>query len=537
MNKKHLLLILFSLVLALCHTACDDYLDIAPDNRAELDNPAKITSFLVSGYASHLFPIMTEMASDNIDHRTFPANLSYSYKNQEDMFYWGPSMDETGNDAPKDIWESFYGSIAVANQAIQAIEDLGSPEELNPQKGEALMIRAFHHFMLVNIFCLHYNETTSDTDMGLPFLSKPETQLNPHYERGTVAEFYQKIEQDIKEGLPLIDDALYTVAPKYHFNRRAAYALAARFYLYYGKYDEAIKCANEVLGEGTANLDKILRNLKIFPTLTADVQIYCREWINPLNNCTFLLMSATSTMGTVFSNYSTGKLYQHTRFIAENETVRSKGPWNPNGWVTNDWYHKSSLYTSSGYVTYPKLPYLFEYTDAIAGTGYTKSIYPAFTADELLLIRAEAYIVKQDYDRATADLAKWMETHFTTGVVLTKELINSYYGNLPYYKPEAPTPKKELHPLNFTIASQEQESYLHCMLHFRRIETLFYGLRWFDVKRFGIEIYRRDVAYSSTLDTYEKSTDFLKLDDPRRAIQLPSDVISAGLPANPRNSE
>jgi len=28
--------------------------------------------------------------------------------------------------------------------------------------------------------------------------------------------------------------------------------------------------------------------------------------------------------------------------------------------------------------------------------------------------------------------------------------------------------------------------------------------------------------------------DTLKIDDPRRAIQLPQDVITAGLPANPR---
>lgn len=532
MKQKYFILAVFSITLALFQTSCDDYLDEVPDNRSELDTPAKIASFLTSGYPSHLFQVMTEYASDNVDHRTLPANLSVPFKNIEDMYLWGPSIDATGNDSPKSVWESFYGAIAVANQALKSIEDLGNGESLNPQKGEALMIRAYCHFTLVNIFSLQYNSKTADTDMGIPFLDKPETLLNPHYERGSVAEVYEKIEKDIERGLPLIDDNAYASATKYHFNRRASYALAARFYLYYGKYDLAIKYANEALAP---NEDKILRDMTVFPTLVNDVQIYCREWVNPINNCNFLIFSAYSTAGTVFNNYATGKLYQHTRLLAETETVRSKGPWNQNVFATNDWYHKSSLYTSSGYIVYPKIPYIFQYTDQIAGTGYARTIYPAFTADEILLVRAEASIIKEDYENATKDLDKWMNRHFTTKVNLTRELINSYYGNLAYYKPEAPTPKKALNPLNFTISSPEQENYLQCLLHFRRIETVFEGLRWFDVKRFGIEIYRRDVSNNSNGDTFEATTDKLTLDDPRRAIQLPEDVISAGLPANPRN--
>ena len=37
---------------------------------------------------------------------------------------------------------------------------------------------------------------------------------------------------DLEEGLPLIDDNIY-LRVKYHFNKKAAYAFAARFYLYY----------------------------------------------------------------------------------------------------------------------------------------------------------------------------------------------------------------------------------------------------------------------------------------------------------------
>ena len=77
-------------------------------------------------------------------------------------------------------------------------------------------------------------------------MEKAETELDPKYERGTVAEVYAKIEKDIEEGLPLINDVIYSV-PKYHFNKRAANAFAARFYLYYQKWDEAVKYATVAL--------------------------------------------------------------------------------------------------------------------------------------------------------------------------------------------------------------------------------------------------------------------------------------------------
>ena len=58
------------------------------------------------------------------------------------------------------------------------------------------------------------------------------------------------------------------------------------------------------------------------------------------------------------------------------------------------------------------------------------------------------------------------------------------------------------------------------------------GWRLQDVKRYGMVIYRRTLSASSTVVAVKDS---LTANDPRRAIQLPQDVITAGLPANPRN--
>lgn len=39
---------------------------------------------------------------------------------------------------------------------------------------------------------------------------------------------YEKIEKDLKLGLSLVNDDYY-VKPKFHFNKKAAYAFASRF--------------------------------------------------------------------------------------------------------------------------------------------------------------------------------------------------------------------------------------------------------------------------------------------------------------------
>ncbi|WP_254423311.1 RagB/SusD family nutrient uptake outer membrane protein [Flavobacterium sp. A45] len=42
--------------------------------------------------------------------------------------------------------------MAHANTAFQAIDELGNLSSLNPQKGEALLARAYSNFMLVNLW-------------------------------------------------------------------------------------------------------------------------------------------------------------------------------------------------------------------------------------------------------------------------------------------------------------------------------------------------------------------------------------------------
>jgi hypothetical protein len=75
------------------------------------------------------------------------------------------------------------------------------------------------------------------------------------------------------------------------------------------------------------------------------------------------------------------------------------------------------------------------------------------------------------------------------------------------------------------VISAEQMPLVHCALHFRRIETLHDGLRWHDLKRYGIEIEHVQGKDPARI---------LVWNDDRRAIQLPQEIIKQGLTPNPR---
>lgn len=518
-NIKNIIGITTSLVLF----SCNSFLDELPDNRTTLDNDEKIKRILVSAYPSINYALVAELSSDNIE--DLGATNPNSDRFFEEVSYWKDTK-EIRNDAVKYIWESHYEAIASANQALKAIEDLGNPANLNAFKGEALIARAYSHFVLVNLFSNHYNTQTSASDLGIPYMEKPETALSPKYERGTVKEVYEKINTDIETALPLIQDNVYSV-PKYHFNRRAAYAFAARFNLYYEKWQKAATYAGEVLGSSPST---VVRNWQEFTSIPRTVNATVNHYVSSDKEANLLMQSATSNIGTTFGPYYVGARFNHTDMIASRETFSARGPWGTSN-ASTFWYAPYAYKLPNLNKTlFYKIPYLFVYTDIVTRTGLAKAVFVPFTTDETLLVRAEANIMLKNYADAVQDLNVWSKAMLRSGATFTQNQLETFYGdNLRYSTDEIITQKKKLNP-KFTVETGTQENLLHCVLQYRRLLTLHEGLRWFDIRRYGIEVPRFQVQSTGGRMMKDKLT----VNDLRRTLQIPDEVIKSGLTPNPR---
>nr|WP_320059799.1 RagB/SusD family nutrient uptake outer membrane protein [uncultured Bacteroides sp.] len=510
--------VLFSMLFLFA--SCDDYLDVLPDNRTEIDTEDKVGQLLVSAYSQNNPNMLFEMASDNTDNMA--NNYLANDRFQIQAYQWDDITEVSDDETPQSLWEGYYTALSTANMALDAIVKLGNTPTLQAEKGEALMCRAYADFMLANVFCDAYSESTAGSKLGLPYPTEPEIIVSPKYGRGTLAELYSKINADIEEGLPLIDNASYSV-PSYHFNKRAAYAFAARFNLYYQKYDKAIAYATKALGESPKS---ILRDWKSWNNLSKNSLIQPNAYVDSDVQANFLLQSVYSLWGAIGGNYSLGDRYGHGAYISDNETIGASGPWGKNEAVL---YYGAFINSSMPKEVIRKIGYYFEYTDYSSGIGNAHSVYSVFNAEETLLCRAEAYALNKEYTKAVGDINTLLSA-FSSTSGNTLEEIKAYYSAIAYYAPTSPTVKKKFNT-DFTIEKGTQEPLLQCILQLRRLITLHEGLRWQDIKRYGMVIYRRTMNANMKVG---EVTDSLVVNDPRRAIQLPQDVITAGITANPR---
>ena len=515
----------FSIIaLGLTLTSCDDWLDKLPDNRMELQTPSDVSNLLVSAYPSAHPAYLLEMYSDNTDDCVNPS-WSEASRFQAQAYKW-EDITETGEDeSPQELWNRHYLAIASANAAIDLIEGKGSPAEYNEQLGEALLCRAYAMFQLSTVFCKAYNPATASTDLGLPYPTHPEKVVGTVYTRGTMEDLYGQIDKDLQRGLPLVSSNYSK--PKFHFNTEAAKAFAARFYLYKGDFAKAITYATEVLG---ADPTAKARDWDAYAALNMNQQIRPEAWVSADEKCNFLLQTVYSEWGAISGPYLYGEKYAHSYRITYDEDIASKGPF---GAANSTFKQRVWSNTALANLFHRKVPYEFEYTDLQAGIGFAHAEYAVFTTEQLLLERAEAYALSGELQKAVDDYNTIMKIYQKYPKTFTLKQIVDFYNGVDYYTPKKATVKKHFVKPVYTIDAEgsDQEALLQAILHLRRIMEVGEGYRMQDVKRYGIVIYRRQTNTSFTISAV---TDSLTVDDPRRAIQLPQDVITSGLEPNDR---
>lgn len=553
---------------ALTMVSCGDgFLDQDPDERVTIENEDQVLSFLATGYADANYGWICEISSDNmIDNNSphLPAkenvdqvegyyNLSSYERMDDELFRFDAVKSSTGTDSPSSIWSSFYQAIANNNHALMYIDQLAAKTGMTPRlkaaKAEALVARAYHHFILVNVFSQAYKDSIASLkDVGVPYIVDPEKKVYVHADRGSVTETYTKIEKDLNEGLKDLTDAYYDF-PKWRFNINAAHAFAARFYLYKRDYKKVIEHANYVLGaERTDNLLNMLMDYKDFDDCTNSSD-YTLAWQRAEKNNNLMLLATYSRSWRRFGGYRYAVNGLALRAIMSHKGptwTGTRGYWysNPTSSVSGGSFYRGN--SDYGYI-WCKAGESFEYTNKVAGIGYAHVIRREFTCNALLLDRAEAELMLGNKDNCFEDLY-WFERsrqNFSDANVehysqngeymseLTKETIeSSWYNNKNNINCNFDWSSTQRMSASYVIPA-DAEPYMNCINDLRRWETAYEGQRFFDLKRWGIE-YSHVVGY--TKDVYK-----LTWNDPRRAIEVPQEAIGAGLepsrPAATNNGE
>ncbi|MGX5817709.1 RagB/SusD family nutrient uptake outer membrane protein [Chitinophaga lutea] len=467
-------------------TGCKKFLEQPPDNRAQLTSPEQVSRLLGTAYPQANYMQFTEIASDNA--------LDKGVGNQGNALvdpYKYVDVRDDEQDSPEYYWNSCYKAIAAANQALEACMKASNPAAYTAQKGEALVARAYSHFMLVTLFSETYDPATAASKPGVPYVTEPEKQVVKQYDRKTVAYVYEMIEKDLLEGMPLINEKSYTV-PRYHFNKAAANAFACRFYLYKRDYAKAVEYANQVFADG--NVAGKLRPWNTrYKELT--VQEMFSTYAKATEEANLLLCETVSFWGREFelSRYGMNSVMRD-RIFGSNVTL-------------GEWAFENHIYYR-GLQNYlmPKINEYFVRTSVNAEIGLGYIMVPLFTTEEVLFNRAEAYAYLNNTTAAIADLNTYASTRINNydpvDNLISTTRIRQYYG-----------------------ITDARTGIIRTILDFKRAEYAQEGMRWFDILRYRIPV---------THMTTDGEVITLTGDDPRRLFQIPPSAGESGVPQNPR---
>lgn len=479
------------IVLALIFTlgSCKKYLEQSPDMRTEINSVEKVAQLLIAAYPDRDYLTFTVAASDNAEDKGFGVG---TLSEVVDKPYFWDDVEGDATNTTTEYWNSSYKAIASANQALEAIEKNNFGSDALPYKGEALVARAYTHFMLVTLFAKAYEIGGTNDSPGIPYVEKPETVVIAEYSRGTVASVYESIERDLKEGMALLSSTAYDV-PKYHFTPAAANAFAARFYLFKGEWQKVIDHVTAIFPSGG-----FASNLR--PTATT------------FNDYTLAELNAAYTRADQKYNLLLAQTYSTFQRLNSQRYgygVNLQGMFDSKN-VTGEKFASRGISYGVPHYTTHKFKEFFYRVSPNASTGYPYIMMPLLTVDEALINRAEAYAQLENYDKSIKDLNEFSSVRIrnynpaTHAVTLAKVA-------------------------DFYTESDPKKGLINTILDFKKTEFMQEGIRWMDILRHDLTVVH-NVYDAQGLETFME----LEPNDLRRVFQIPQEAELSGIERNPR---
>lgn len=322
------------------------------------------------------------------------------------------------------FWREPYQYILSANLAVEGLQDNTAIEPVLRDQllGEALFIRAYVHFYLLNLFG------------EIPYARTSDVFINTSAGRESVSQIYDNIIEDLIEAKTLLseDFSFNENDERIRPNQDAATSLLARVYLYTEEWQSAVNQASEVLSNPLFSLKDNLNEVFL---ADSDEAIWQLNTIDPFrNNSTGLgtnfilsvlppggatVFAQTSLSDTLINSFEPGDM----RFVS---------------WIGN----------FSGF-NYP-----FKYKNGFFTTRTGPEYTVMLRLAELYLIRSEANAQLGNLDDAINDL----------------DVIRQ---------------RAELDLIQDTNPGISQSNLLSAIYKEKMLEFFAEGHRWFDLKRTG----------------------------------------------------
>ncbi len=395
-----------------------------------------------------------------------------SYTWQGSMADYNGLGEPVAETASGTVYAGFYSRIKGCNAILDYVDtSVGTQDAIDRVKAEALALRAFYYFWLVNFYGEPYALSDPYSDTAVPSTLKlknaPGVPLKldvnlseERIPRSSVADVYEQIVADLTEAAALMDP-LPVVKGNFRINQPTIHILLSRVYLYMGEgyYDDSAAEAGKALAQGSVLLD--MTDAANLTPMHEGNKYQTIRYTNP----------------EVEWLYGAAPFYSSTAAYLPGNGAPFQAIWEDK---TNDLRYTTVFSLRPNYLGNVDI-------SKPTGAGYGPAM--AVRTAEAYLNRAEALALDGDEPGALRD-----------------------YNEL-----------RRNRILNYVDETLAGEELLNAIRLERRRELCYEGHRWFDLRRQGMpeiqHIYKPFKA-SNQLDTYT-----LKKYDPMYTLPLPSSLF------------
>ena len=240
--------ILFSMVFG----SCADFTDIQPKGYNLLNRAEDLDLLLNFHYNQGYNLVRTVAISNGMLPYNILTPIPTLFKQEVKtlayaLTFWDETVDRAELTASDGIYQEIYRIVGQIANPILTYAGIatGSQILLNRIKAEAYVLRAWHHYLAVNIFAKAYNPATAATDGGVPYLHETTLMSTPA-KKYTVQEVYDFILADLDAALSISElpnEGINTM----RMGRSFAYAVKAKALMSMRRYDEALAAARASL--------------------------------------------------------------------------------------------------------------------------------------------------------------------------------------------------------------------------------------------------------------------------------------------------
>lgn len=237
--------LIIPILAALVLVACDDFLDITPTGKVIAKTGDEYRALLT--YEYKYFPKDRYMTTVRTDEVIMDKSKSSSTDLDAYLDLWRWKDDNPSPTTTYFSWRTYYHSIYIANYIIEHQEEItdATADEISQLVGEAYMMRAYCHFLLVNLYAEPFTHCNPAVTRGVPMQLQADVNAMPG--SSSVEAIYQQVLADLAQAEQYLKVDKWEEGKNYRFNKSSVQALRARTYLYMGRWQDALDAADAVI--------------------------------------------------------------------------------------------------------------------------------------------------------------------------------------------------------------------------------------------------------------------------------------------------